>query len=36
MPTGDHGWGHYPKETPLYNWLSERDLLDPDHPALRP
>lgn len=35
-PTGDHGWGHYPKETPLYNWLAERDLLDPDYPALRP
>jgi ectoine hydroxylase len=35
-PTGDHGWGHYPEQTPIYNWLAERDLLDPGYPPLRP
>jgi ectoine hydroxylase-related dioxygenase (phytanoyl-CoA dioxygenase family) len=33
---GDHSWGHYPKTTPLYGWLKERDLLDKDNPPLRP
>ncbi len=25
---GDHLWGHYPRTTPLYCFLSERGLLD--------
>jgi len=33
---GDHAWGHYPESTPLYGWLSERGLLDPASPPLRP
>lgn len=33
---GDHHWGHYPKDTPLYGWLAERDLLDPANPPLKP
>jgi ectoine hydroxylase len=32
---GDHHWGHYPKTTPLYGWLAERDLFDHDNPPLR-
>ena len=32
---GDHHWGHYPKTTPLYGWLDERDMLVHDIPALR-
>ncbi|WP_100445675.1 phytanoyl-CoA dioxygenase family protein [Glycomyces xiaoerkulensis] len=35
-PTGDHGWGHYPDQTPVYRWLADRDLLDPDYPPLKP
>lgn len=34
--TGDHGWGHYPDQTPVYQWLKERDLLDPEYPPLKP
>jgi ectoine hydroxylase len=33
---GDHHWGHYPQETPLYGWLKERDLFDPANPPLKP
>lgn len=33
---GDHMWGHYPSATPLYGWLSDRSLLDPQHPPLKP
>jgi ectoine hydroxylase len=33
---GDHQWGHYPKSTPLYGFLSERGLLDPSYPPLQP
>jgi ectoine hydroxylase len=33
---GDHHWGHYPSETPLYGWLKERDLFDPANPPLKP
>ena len=32
---GDHLWGHYPKTTPLYSFLSERGLLDPANLPLR-
>jgi ectoine hydroxylase len=32
---GDHHWGHYPKTTPLYGWLDERDMLVHDNPPLR-
>jgi ectoine hydroxylase len=32
---GDHHWGHYPRTTPLYGWLDERDLFDNDNPPLR-
>jgi ectoine hydroxylase len=32
---GDHQWGHYPKDVPLYNWLAERDLFDPTNPPLK-
>jgi ectoine hydroxylase len=33
---GDHHWGHYPEDTPLYGWLKERDLFDPANPPLKP
>jgi ectoine hydroxylase len=33
---GDHHWGHYPADTPLYGWLKERDLFDPSNPPLKP
>jgi len=33
---GDHRWGHYPQTTPLHRFLSERGLLDPANPALKP
>ncbi|MEV0645689.1 phytanoyl-CoA dioxygenase family protein [Phytomonospora sp. NPDC050363] len=32
---GDHHWGHWPKDVPLYNWLAERDLFDADNPPLK-
>jgi ectoine hydroxylase len=32
---GDHHWGHYPEDTPLYGWLKERDLFDPANPPLK-
>jgi hypothetical protein len=33
---GDHMWGHYPGQVPLYGWLKERDLFDPSNPPLKP
>ena len=33
---GDHQWGHYPRTTPLYGFLSEHGMLTPDHPPLIP
>ena len=33
---GEHAWGHYPEDTPLYGWLKERGLLDPANPPLKP
>jgi ectoine hydroxylase-related dioxygenase (phytanoyl-CoA dioxygenase family) len=33
---GDHAWGHYPRDTPLYVSLHERGLLDPTYPPLKP
>lgn len=35
-PTGDHRWGFYSQETPIYTWLEEQGLLDPNHPPLKP
>lgn len=32
---GDHAWGHYPDTTPVYNFLRERELLDPSNQTLR-
>jgi ectoine hydroxylase len=33
---GDHQWGHYPATTPLYGFLKNNGLLDPDYPPLQP
>jgi ectoine hydroxylase-related dioxygenase (phytanoyl-CoA dioxygenase family) len=33
---GDHHWGHYPEDTPLYVALKEQNLLTRDHPPLIP
>jgi ectoine hydroxylase len=33
---GDHQWGHYPQTTPLYCYLEEHGLLNPDYPPLIP
>lgn len=33
---GDHAWGHFPADVPLYNWLAERGLFDPENPPLKP
>jgi ectoine hydroxylase len=33
---GDHHWGHYPEDTPLYVELRERGLLNRDYPPLIP
>jgi ectoine hydroxylase-related dioxygenase (phytanoyl-CoA dioxygenase family) len=33
---GDHMWGHYPDQVPLYGWLKERGFLDPASPPLKP
>lgn len=33
---GDHAWGHYPEDTPLYVSLREQGLLDPTYPPLIP
>jgi hypothetical protein len=33
---GDHAWGHFPEQTPLYVELRERGLLDRSHPPLIP
>jgi ectoine hydroxylase len=35
-PGGDHAWGYYPEDTPLYGRLKERDFLTPAHPPLQP
>jgi hypothetical protein len=34
--SGDHAWGHYPEDTPVYRALRERGLLDSRIPALIP
>jgi ectoine hydroxylase-related dioxygenase (phytanoyl-CoA dioxygenase family) len=31
---GDHHWGHYPEDTPLYVELRDLGLLNPDYPPL--
>lgn len=36
QPTGEHSWGHYPQQTPLYEWLKTRDLFDHSNPPLKP
>jgi ectoine hydroxylase-related dioxygenase (phytanoyl-CoA dioxygenase family) len=33
---GDHAWGHYPEDVPLYRWLRDHGHLDPSFPPLRP
>jgi ectoine hydroxylase len=33
---GDHAWGHFPDEVPLYGHLKENGLLDPAFPPLKP
>jgi hypothetical protein len=33
---GDHAWGHFPQDTPLYVELRQRGLLDANHPPLIP
>ncbi len=33
---GDHAWGHYPEDVPLYRWLRDHGQLDPTYPPLRP
>jgi ectoine hydroxylase-related dioxygenase (phytanoyl-CoA dioxygenase family) len=33
---GDHAWGHFPDDVPLYRWLREQGLLDPAYPPLHP
>jgi ectoine hydroxylase len=33
---GDHAWGHYPQDVPLYERLRSDGLLDPEYPPLRP
>ncbi|GAA1805471.1 hypothetical protein GCM10009682_29120 [Luedemannella flava] len=33
---GDHAWGHYPEDVPLYGWLRDNGHLDPAYPPLRP
>jgi ectoine hydroxylase-related dioxygenase (phytanoyl-CoA dioxygenase family) len=32
---GDHAWGHYPEDVPLYVQLKEAGLLDPSNPPLK-
>jgi phytanoyl-CoA dioxygenase PhyH len=33
---GDHAWGHFPDDVPLYRHVRERGLLDPAFPPLAP
>ncbi|GIH10941.1 hypothetical protein Rhe02_90080 [Rhizocola hellebori] len=33
---GDHAWGHFHEEVPLYRDLRDRGLLDPSYPPLIP
>lgn len=33
---GDHAWGHFPDEVPLYGHLKEQGLLNPEFPPLKP
>lgn len=33
---GDHAWGHFPDEVPLYRYLRDNNLLDPTNPPLIP
>ncbi|MGY0233348.1 phytanoyl-CoA dioxygenase family protein [Longispora urticae] len=33
---GDHAWGHFPSEVPLYVQLKEGGHLDPTYPPLKP
>jgi hypothetical protein len=33
---GDHAWGHFPDDVPLYRWLREYGHLDPQYPPLEP
>jgi ectoine hydroxylase-related dioxygenase (phytanoyl-CoA dioxygenase family) len=33
---GDHAWGHYPQDTPLYTELARRGLLADGYPPLKP
>jgi ectoine hydroxylase-related dioxygenase (phytanoyl-CoA dioxygenase family) len=33
---GDHAWGHFPSEVPLYRHLHENNLLDAKYPPLIP
>jgi ectoine hydroxylase-related dioxygenase (phytanoyl-CoA dioxygenase family) len=33
---GDHAWGHFPDEVPLYRHLRDNNLLDPSNPPLIP
>jgi ectoine hydroxylase len=32
---GDHAWGHFPSDVPLYNWLAEHGLFDRSNPPLK-
>jgi ectoine hydroxylase-related dioxygenase (phytanoyl-CoA dioxygenase family) len=34
--SGDHAWGHYPEDVPLYSWLRDNGHLDPAYAPLRP
>jgi ectoine hydroxylase-related dioxygenase (phytanoyl-CoA dioxygenase family) len=33
---GDHAWGHFPEEVPVYRHLRDNSLLDPSYPPLIP
>jgi ectoine hydroxylase-related dioxygenase (phytanoyl-CoA dioxygenase family) len=33
---GDHAWGHFPDEVPVYRHLRDNNLLDPSYPPLIP
>jgi ectoine hydroxylase-related dioxygenase (phytanoyl-CoA dioxygenase family) len=33
---GDHAWGHFPEEMPVYRYLRDNNLLDPSYPPLIP
>lgn len=34
--SGDHRWGHYPQEMPVYRMLRDEGKLDPSYPPLIP